>query len=138
MGGAVAKAVTAGWGIESGARSVLGTVCSISVCVYGRDVCQAGYHGLRDQVTVCFNAILPNHVGARICDVALHQVIPLGEELPVAFREPEALLRAANVGAAVSHYFWAVWAVVQARCSAVEFDFLKLGFAFSSIGGKNC
>jgi len=42
-------------------------------------------------------------------------------------RDVDVLYVQSNVFAATAHFFWSVWAVIQARYSTIDFDFLQYG-----------
>ncbi|XP_078587897.1 ethanolamine kinase 1-like isoform X1 [Branchiostoma floridae x Branchiostoma japonicum] len=46
---------------------------------------------------------------------------------PVTDREVETLYIQVNKFALASHFFWGLWALIQARFSAIDFDFLDYG-----------
>lgn len=50
-----------------------------------------------------------------------------GPAAVIANSELDAMFREVNKYALASHLFWALWAVVQADCSKIDFDYLEYG-----------
>ena len=56
--------------------------------------------------------------------VAQARGLPEGTPAPLTASELDALTAEADVYALASHIYWGVWAVVQARYSPIDFDYM--------------
>lgn len=61
-----------------------------------------------------------------VCDLqATQPCVTQGYTASQAEGEVEQLIREGNIFALVSHQFWGVWCLIQARYSAIDFDYME-------------